>query len=89
MEEIVDSTDIILVRRISRAEWERMPWHARKKLERSGMVHRPKSEPVERVALPEEPKRKPRATDAAISRCGRCGSWMLTECKVKHDSQSA
>lgn len=84
----MDSTDIILVRRISRAEWDRMPWPVRQKLQRSGYIRRPTADDAETVQVPVKANRRPRVTDAAISRCGRCGSWMLTECKVHHGSES-
>jgi hypothetical protein len=88
MEEIVDSTDIILQRRISREEYERIPWHRRKQLERSGAVITtavPEPKPVEVKA---ERKRRVKANDEAISRCGRCGAWMLIDCRTGHDSES-
>ena len=84
----MDSTDIILVRRISRAEWDRMPWPVRQKLQRGGYIQRPNPESVPSVEIPDKPASRSRVTDSAISRCGRCGSWMLTECKVNHGSES-
>lgn len=88
MEEIVDSMDIILLQRISQAEYERIPWHRRKQLERSGSVRMPGTELPKPVEVPEKPKRRRREKDDAISRCGRCGAWMLVICGTGHDSES-
>ena len=85
----MDSTDIFLLRRISREEYERIPWHQRKRLERAGLVRKPTPKLPEPVTVPtdrnEDADRKP-SPDDLISRCGRCGAWMIAKWGIDHDS---
>ena len=86
----MDSTDIILLRRISVEEYERIPWYQRKRLERAGLVRKPDVKPPDPVRIVEDRhdaavSRQP-SQDNLISRCGRCGAWMLTKCGIHDDS---
>ncbi len=61
-------------RRITREEWQRMPWHARqqylKKRERLARA----------VVQPLPVKPAPSFVRGNPKRCGQCGAWMLEQC---------
>ena len=67
-------------RRISRAEWERMPWHARQR-------YLKKQEKLARAVVQPLPvKPAPSFVRGNPKRCGQCGAWMLEQCWTGCDS---
>ena len=56
-------------------DWMRMSWHARQRATRANL--RPLEEPI-------VPKVRNYLQDDSVTRCGRCGAWMVEECRTGH-----
>jgi hypothetical protein len=77
---------------ISPAEWERMSWHARekflKRLRKAQPTLDSTPEPVQESVQREPVKVRVTPTfkhdQDNMTRCDRCGAWMIGECKTDH-----